>query len=207
MGLFEVFKRQPAILTLADLDDFLDSRAAFTAQKCVFEFSRASAGYVWQPLFKESTFLDALERSRWACFPLALADVGEVAFGILKPHSPDEGYLLASGLQTAMRRVMARYAAPRGMTPQTWQAAGDKAAARVARASTAARRAVKDVSRSSAMDVQRAMPIHEKIKGRDPEFVRSNFTMSLLGIHEELVKRGDPVELSRLLIAGGREVP
>ena len=58
MGLFDVFKRQPSIETATDFEDFLDSRAAYTAQKCVFEFSRASAGYVWQALFKEQTFLE-----------------------------------------------------------------------------------------------------------------------------------------------------
>lgn len=204
MAIFDLFKRQPRIVSLAELEDFLDSRAAYTAQKCVFEFSRASAGYVWQALFKEQTFLDMLERSRWQCYPLALADVGEVAFGVLRASERGDEVALSAGLQASIRRVMQRYAPPRGMTAASWEAAAGQVAGRIARASAAATRAVKDVSRLSATDVLAAMPIHEKIKGRDPEFVRNNFTMSLLGIHDELAKRADIEALRTVVIGMGR---
>jgi hypothetical protein len=203
MGLKDLFRRPEPIRTLASLEDFLDSRAAFTAQKCVYEFSRAAAGYMWQPLFKEQTFLDALERSRWQVYPLALADVGEVALGVLRPHALGRGPDLVAGLQLATRRTVARYPVPPGASETFWSEATKAVSLRLARAGGAATRAVKDISRTSCAKVLAAMPLHEQIKGRDPEFVRNNFTMSLLGVHEELTRRADAEALAALLVEDG----
>jgi hypothetical protein len=204
MRLRDLFKKPPPILTLAELEDFLDSRAAFVSQKCVFEFSRAAAGYMWQPLFKEPLFLEALERSRWECYPLGLADVAEVTLGTLRPHA--EGRLpdLVTGLQTSLDRVMSRYSSPTGLPETFWAEATQRVRTRVARAGAAATRSVKDISILSAQDVQKAMPLHEKIKGRDSEFVRNNFTMSLLRAHEELTALADAPRLAGLLVGAGQ---
>ena len=50
----------------AELADFMDSRAAFLAQKCIVEFCRVRAGVYWQKLFSEQEFQDGARS-----FPLA----------------------------------------------------------------------------------------------------------------------------------------
>ena len=53
MVLRDFFRRPSAVTTREALEDFLDGRAAFVTQKAIFEYSRAAAGYLWQPLFDE----------------------------------------------------------------------------------------------------------------------------------------------------------
>ena len=81
------FWRKPPITDLDALADFIDEQAAFLVQKGIYEYSRARAGHYAKVMFSEQQFLDALERSRWAAYPLGLAMVGEVAEGVLRPHA------------------------------------------------------------------------------------------------------------------------
>ena len=63
---------------------FMDSRAAFLAQKCVVEFCRVRAGVYWQKLFSEKEFQEALDTSRWRAYPPAFAMVAEMVEGALR---------------------------------------------------------------------------------------------------------------------------
>src|SRR3546814_8157501 len=69
--------RSPPIADVAALADFIDERAAFTVQKCVYEYSRARAGTMSQKLFKEkgrseehTSELQSLMRISYAVFCL-----------------------------------------------------------------------------------------------------------------------------------------
>ncbi len=70
-----------------ELAQFIDENAAFLVQKGIYEYSRARAGHYAKILFREPEFAEAVERSRWAAFPLGLAMVAEVVEGILRPRS------------------------------------------------------------------------------------------------------------------------
>lgn len=84
-----LFWRPAPIVDMKSLADFIDDQAAFVVQKGIYEYSRARAGHYSKVLFSEPEFLDALERSRWAAYPLGLAMVGEVVEGVLRPHAAD----------------------------------------------------------------------------------------------------------------------
>ena len=60
MGLFDIFRRAPAIRDVPALAEFIDGNAAFIAQKGIYEYSRARAGHYSKVLFREPEFLDEL---------------------------------------------------------------------------------------------------------------------------------------------------
>src|SRR5688572_32338177 len=84
-GLLDIFRKRPAIRSQQELAQFIDENAAFLVQKGIYEYSRARAGHYAKILFREPEFAEALDRSRWAAFPLGLAMVAEVVEGILRP--------------------------------------------------------------------------------------------------------------------------
>src|SRR5688572_28033651 len=79
IDLFAFFRRKPPIADPAALAEFIDGHAAFLVQKGIYEYSRARAGHYSKVLFREKTFQDAIEGSRWRAFPLGLAMVAEAA--------------------------------------------------------------------------------------------------------------------------------
>jgi hypothetical protein len=93
-GLLDIFRKRPAIRSQQELAQFIDENAAFLVQKGIYEYSRARAGHYAKILFREPEFAEALDRSRWAAFPLGLAMVAEVVEGILRPlaDEPANGF-------------------------------------------------------------------------------------------------------------------
>ena len=87
MGLFDMFKRQPPVRDATELADFIDGNAAFVTQKGLYEYSRVRAGHYAKVMFKEKTFQDAIEHSRWRAFPIGLAMVAEVVDSVLHGDS------------------------------------------------------------------------------------------------------------------------
>ncbi|TIU25236.1 MAG: hypothetical protein E5W53_10535, partial [Mesorhizobium sp.] len=80
--LLPAFLRKPQpIVSVDDLADFMDSRAAFLAQKSIVEFCRVRAGVYWQKLFSEKEFQAALNHSRWRAYPACYAIVAEMVEG------------------------------------------------------------------------------------------------------------------------------
>ncbi|RUV71057.1 hypothetical protein EOA88_28015, partial [Mesorhizobium sp. M5C.F.Ca.IN.020.14.1.1] len=73
-NLLPEFLRKPQpIGSVSDLADFMDSRAAFLAQKSIVEFCRVRAGVYWQKLFSEKEFQASLNHSRWRAYPACYA--------------------------------------------------------------------------------------------------------------------------------------
>ncbi len=108
-GLFA--KPQP-IATRAELADFMDSRAAFLAQKCVVEFCRVRAGVYWQKLFSEKEFQAELDLSRWRAYPPAFTMVAEMVEGALREAAGIRQRHLPEKLGGLAGEVFARYPVP-----------------------------------------------------------------------------------------------
>ena len=73
MGLYSnIFRPWPPIRDAGALADFIDEHAAFVVQKGIYEYSRARAGHYAKVLFREQSFQEAVERSRWQAYPLGL---------------------------------------------------------------------------------------------------------------------------------------
>ena len=125
MGLFDIFRRRPAIRDVSALADFIDQNAAFVAQKGIYEYSRARAGHYAKVLFSEPEFRDASDRSRWQAFPLGLAMVGEVAEGVLSSAHPEDRPALVDAVRRLTLEVFDRHPVHAGLGPAAWQALRD----------------------------------------------------------------------------------
>jgi hypothetical protein len=116
------FRTEP-IADLEALEAFLDSRAAFMAQKCVFEYCRARSGALSMKLFKEQAFLEALHHSRWTSYSLVYCDVAETVEGVLRPHAGGSIRQLAVALVHMGERTFASHGLPEGAPEDFWTGA------------------------------------------------------------------------------------
>jgi len=111
-GLFGKRQRRSGIANYAEFLDFLDSRSAFIAQKCIYEYCRARSGLHWEKLMKEAGFLAAYEVSRWEGFAAALADLLVHFEGLLRPDDPRQHARLVDRLIVAAVEVLQRHPLP-----------------------------------------------------------------------------------------------
>lgn len=201
MGIFDLFRRAPAIATLPALDDFLDSQTAFLVQKCIFEYARARSGIMSDKLFKEPDFRAALEASRWRNYPICLGHVALMADAALRPFAADRNVALADGLVAAVSRITGRYRVPSGMAPDFWRTAFQDVERRLRRASLAAPHAVKDIPKDDFRAFFDRLPIHENLRGHDAMLVRNNLRVNLCRAYETFIARMDAPALTALLTA------
>lgn len=201
MGFFDMFRRGAPIAGRDALLDFLDSQAAFLAQKGLFEYSRARAGPYGNILFDDKTFLTELERSRWLAFPVMLGMVGEAVEGMLRPYAGERRAALLQSLTDGALSVFDRYPVPGGLSAEAW---------------AELRRSVEhDFEQLSFYPVKRAMdvpvrfidryvaamPIHEKLLANDVPTIHNFLKANLCNVHEEFVRRADAQSLVEALTA------
>ena len=67
----------PKLSSRMELRDFLESRAAYLAQKSISEYTQARANMMFSTLLGEKAFQDAYEKARWFSFPATLSMVAE----------------------------------------------------------------------------------------------------------------------------------
>lgn len=191
MGLFDIFRRPPAIRDASALADFIDQNAAFVAQKGIYEYSRARAGHYAKVLFRETEFSDACDRARWQAFPLGLAMVAELAEGVLSPARPEERPALVDAVRALTLAVFDRHPMHPELGPVTWKALRDDLERDLQRIGLHAPKWAKDVPAPFAEKYVDLMPIHETLRGRDAPTIHNYLRVTMCNIHEELTKRID----------------
>jgi len=194
MDLLKMLRRPPAIRDIAGLAQFVDEQAAFLVQKGIYEYSRARAGHYAKVLLAETSFLDAVERSRWQAYPLGLLMIAEMVEGVLS----DGGHEVSHELAALVVSVCDRYAPPASLTEAEWHGVRQRLAERLGGIRRRPRKPVKDIPEPFAADYFALMPIHEKLRGRDFSTVHSYLKVTLCNIHDELLGR---VELAALAAA------
>lgn len=196
MGLLEtwlpgLFARPRPIASRDDLADFMDTRAAFLAQKCVVEFCRVRAGANWEKLFKEEPFQQELYRARWKSFPPALAMIAEMIEGVLRPAAGLRQRHLPEALERVAADVFARYPTPDGAPPTFWPDALGLAKARLAATQGGAPRPVREVPKPTARMIFDALPLHKDVVTNDYDYIFNNLRMNLLRIHDDFLAVAD----------------
>lgn len=202
MGLLDLFRKATPVDTLAALDDFVDGRAAFLVQKCIYEYCRARSGVLAQKLFKEPSFIAAMDGARWRNFPICLGHVTEMVAETLRPHAGGDVAGLTDGMIALAGRTMSRYPVPAGLGADGWAAARARIAERLRTASLAAPKAVKDIPLEDYQAFFDQLPIHESLRGHDFILVRNNLRVNLCRAFEDFVAVADLPVLARLVIAG-----
>jgi hypothetical protein len=204
MAFFRQWLQKPApIETRADLIDFLDGNAAFVAQRCLFEYARALAGYGWQPLMEEEGFRTAMERSRWLAYPIGLTLVTEVVEGQLRLVAPGTAAGVLAAMGDAARAAFDRHQPPPLIAAETWRAAAERLEREVGALQSGPPLPVKDIAKPVADEMLGLVPIHPRLRGRDAFMVQNNLTVSLLKVHGEFAARADRERLLTDLVAPG----
>lgn len=205
MGLIDtlvssVFRKEPAIASASQLADFLDSRTAFMAQKCVVEFCRVRAGVYWQKLFTEREFQDKLSASCWQSFPPATAMIVEMIEGSIRPVAGLRQRKLPEALERVAADVFSRHPLPTGAPDDFWIEARNLVRARLDATQAAAPRPVRKVAEPMARLIHAALPIHQDIVAHDYDYIRNNLRMNLLRAHEDFLKVADMAALADDLV-------
>jgi hypothetical protein len=153
-------------------------------QKGIYEYARARAAHYSKVLFKEDSFQNAVENSRWRAFPLGLAMVAEAAEGLLRPAAGGNRQAQVEALSTLVLSIFDRYPVP----SERDAAIRDELRAELARRLQLIgrmRQNVRWIFRAAAQSYFELMPIHENL--RRAEFQRRNYMrVTMCNIHDEL---------------------
>jgi hypothetical protein len=180
MGFLDIFRRRRPARDLDGLADSIDAQAAFLAQKGIFEYSRARGGPHGNTLLHENAFLGAVETSRWRACPLALAMIGEMLEGALRPQAGAAQASVRDGVLSQVRLQATTLHAPK---------------------------LVKDIAEPYAEPYFELMPIHERLTGRDFPALRNYLQVTLVNIHREFTERADLAALIAALAPVGATAP
>lgn len=202
IDLFAFFRRKPPIADPAALAEFIDRHAAFLVQKGIYEYSRARAGHYSKVLFREKTFQDAIEGSRWRAFPLGLAMVAEAAEGLLRPAAGDDRLALLEGLRSLVLSIFDRYPVSPAVGQPAWIELRADLANRLQRIGLHPPKRAMDIPEQFAQSYFDLMPIHEKLRRAEFPAMRNYLRVTMCNIHDELDKRLDARTLAPLLTGG-----
>lgn len=189
MGLFDTFKSlfaRRSIASSRDLQDFLESRAAFLVQKSITEYSQARANMMFSALLGEKQFQAAYETARWQSYPAGLAMVAEVMAGQLR----DRLGLSASAAETLVaslsNTVIAKMSDHGPLSTEQWSAAREDLETALARAGLAAPRRIHPIAADRARVIFDALPFHDAIRKHDFGMFRNTLAFHLAEIATEL---------------------
>ena len=186
----ELFQRKPAdpIRDLAGLGEFIAAQSAFVSQKATLDYIRARAGVMWQKLFEDERFKEALEYCRWEAYAAVLADVAEITQIFLRRQGvPEEP--LPDILADLVAGALNRYDVP--AYRRSWEEAVEDVRSRLYRANLAAPRPVHSVGYASGERIFDILPLHTNLRQHDREHVVNNLRFLLVRYHVELEEQAE----------------
>jgi hypothetical protein len=183
-----IFRRAPPVGDAKALADFIDQQAAFVAQKGIFEYSRARAGHYAKLLFREQTFADAVDRSRWGAYPIGLAMVGELVEGVLRPFAGDNRGQQLDALRALVLSVFDRYPVPANLGQPSWSDARAELARRMQLVGLHPPKRAIEIPDPFVQAYFDLMPINERLRRSELSTIHSYLKITLCNVHEELTK-------------------
>jgi hypothetical protein len=196
MGLLDTilpeFLRKPQpIASAAELAAYMDSRAAFLAQKSIVEFCRVRAGVYWQKLFNETEFQTALNHSRWRAYPACYAIMAEMVEGALREPAGVRQRGLPAALQKVAIATFSKYAVPEGSPATFWNDAAELTRQRLAATQSGPPRPVREIPKPLARTVFEMVPIHQDLLTNDYDYIFNFLRSNLLRAHEDFLAEAD----------------
>jgi len=160
------FKPSP-IGNAADLQTFLDERAAFVAQKSIAAYCQMKTRTYLLDLLKEKTFQEAFDRSRWESFAIVLSDLLVIVDGDLGTGLNDEERgVLAARMGAMYRAILDGHPRP-AHRPEGWADAFEAFDRRLGMARLAPPKPVLEIASHSAERLFALLPIHESLRTQD----------------------------------------
>lgn len=191
MAFLGFFRRRPPIREVAELADFIDQQSAYLIQRYIYDYTQARAGPYSKSLLVRPDFVQAVERSRWAAYPLGLAMVGEMVEGVLHPYGGDERRAIIDPLGALVLDVFDRYDAPVQIGNDIWLQLRDELSHKLDQLSMHPPKRVIDIPEPYAERYFNLMPFDKDLLTNDLLTTRSYLRLTLTNIRDELVKRMD----------------
>lgn len=183
-----LWRRPDPVVDGAALRAFLMAESAFAAQKTTVEYCRARSGLLWQKLFAETAFREALDVCRWGAMAAVLADQIIVVEGYLRRHAAGREAALGEALTALYEDILHGYADIPPEQRAGWEDLIADMPARMARAQLGEPHGPADIARVSAARVYDLLPIHKSLRGHDREMMVNAIRFAMVGFHRKLTE-------------------
>jgi len=178
---------------------FLQRQAAFVAQKTVIDYCRVKSGRHEREVFANEDFRAALRHCRWQVYLGALADVGALAEGWLRPHARGREGALAEALAALLGAALDDDPPP----PEEADAA-ERArlgfAAHLAGLQQDAPRPANRLALLSDAPLLATLPIHPDQRPGETPAIRGALRFHIVSTQQEMERRFDPARLAVALL-------
>src|SRR5262249_30109335 len=152
----------------------------------IYEYSRARAGHYAKVLFKEQAFVDAVDQSRWAAYPIGLAMVGELVEGVLRPFAGNDRGRPLDALRTLTLAVFDRYPVPTTLGDHRWSDARTQLAHRMQLIGLHPPKRAFEIPDPFIEAYFDLMPINEKLRRSEFPTIHGYLKVTLCNVHQEL---------------------
>ena len=191
----------PKLFTRQDLQGFLESRAAYLAQKSISEYTQARANMMFSTLLGEKAFQDAYERARWFSFPATLAMVAEALAARLRNLDISDADSINVMLQSMAREIVSAYPVPVGGHADFWQMALLDLERDLLRAGLAAPHAIHLIPKARSREVFDNLPVHPSVRKHDFDMFQNTLSFHLTEIGAE-IEEGLSADTARKILQG-----
>jgi hypothetical protein len=176
----------PKLLSRKELQGFLESRAAYLAQKSIAEYTQARANMMFTTLLAEKAFQDAYERARWFSFPATLSMVAEALVARLRNLDISDTDSINVMLQSMAEDIVSAYPVPAGGSADFWQMALLDLERDLLRAGLAAPHAIHLIPKARSREIFENLPVHPSVRKHDFGMFQNTLSFHLTEIGAEI---------------------
>lgn len=176
----------PKLSSRQELRGFMESRAAYLAQKSISEYTQARANMMFSTLLGEKAFQDAYEKARWHSFPATLAMVAEALAARLRKLDISDTDSINVMLQSMAAEIVSAYPVPAGGGTDFWQMALLDLERDLLRAGLAAPHAIHLIPKARSREVFENLPVHPSVRKHDFDMFQNTLSFHLTEIGAEI---------------------
>lgn len=176
----------PKLSTRHELQGFLESRAAYLAQKSISEYTQARANMMFSTLLGEKAFQEAYEKARWFSFPATLSMVAEALAARLRNLDISDADSINVMLQSMAKEIVSAYPVPAGASPDFWQLTLLDLERDLLRAGLAAPHAIHLIPKARSREVFNNLPVHASVRKHDFDMFQNTLSFHLTEIGAEI---------------------
>jgi hypothetical protein len=206
MSLFGIFRRH-AIRDPAALAAFMDEQGLSLSQHSIEGYARSRAGAEADALFAEPAVRAALDKARWEAYPRALAMVGEVVEGALRPHAGANAHGILFALVDVVLAAFDRHAPPPAIGDVDWRAARAELSRSLSDIAHRSLRALESIAQAHASYLLAIMPIDPRLQPDDFTSLRDQLKLGLITIRDRFAESADLAGLAAQLAAHAPDTP
>jgi hypothetical protein len=190
----------PKLASRQELRGFLESRAAYLAQKSISEYTQARANMMFTTLLAEKAFQDAYERARWLSFPATLSMVAEALAARLRNLDIGDTDSINVMLQSLAEEIVSAYPVPEGESADFWQMKLLDLERDLLRAGLAAPHSIHLIPKARSREIFENLPVHPSVRKHDFDMFRNTLSFHLTEIGAE-IEEGLSVDSARNILA------